>query len=112
MPYTWLDDYTDFFKVFNYEALAVRMGDNGMELWESYVAGCDPTDPDDKFLVTAIEADAKGVTHLDWTPNLTPDRVYTVLGKASLTDGSEWGVTNSATRYFKIQVAMPPPSVE
>ena len=34
------------------------------------------------------------------------ERVYTVEGRESLTDG-DWGPTNAASRFFRVKVNMP-----
>jgi hypothetical protein len=46
-----------------------------------------------------------------WGPDLNEggtknERVYTVEGRESLTDG-DWGPTNSASRFFRVKVSMP-----
>jgi len=46
------------------------------------------------------------VAVVTWEPDLRPDRVYTIEGRASLTHG-EWGVTNPASRVFRVGAAMP-----
>ena len=48
---------------------------------------------------------------IGWGPDLNEDgtkqeRVYTVEGRESLTDG-EWGPTNAASRFFRVKVSMP-----
>ncbi len=46
-----------------------------------------------------------------WEPDLNEggtkhERVYTVEGRESLTDG-DWGPTNAASRFFRVKVSMP-----
>ncbi|MCL1921271.1 MAG: InlB B-repeat-containing protein [Kiritimatiellaeota bacterium] len=72
-----------------------------------WLAGLIPGDPTSKFRITNFAVNATGnVTALDWTPDLRPHRVYTVLGKTNLMDNA-WGVTNNATHFFKVRVALP-----
>jgi hypothetical protein len=48
---------------------------------------------------------------IGWEPDLNEggtkhERVYTVEGRESLTEGS-WGPTNAASRFFRVRVSMP-----
>lgn len=72
-PYWWLaaNGYTE-----NPEAAAESVGVNGFPLWQSYVAGLNPNDPDSRLEVS-LETGANGSTHvLNW--NTVTGRVYTV----------------------------------
>ncbi len=47
---------------------------------------------------------------IGWEPDLNEggtkhERVYTVEGKANLTDS--WAPTNAASRFFRVKVSMP-----
>jgi len=42
-----------------------------------------------------------------WSPDLG-DRLYTVEGKASLTD-SEWRTLDAGCRFFRVRVELPKP---
>lgn len=114
VPYSWLTGYglgvdTDF------ETAAKRrtekVGANGrpMAVWQDYVMGTDPTDPDD--FIRAMIAITNNVPHVSWTPNLNTNgvvrRVYTVMGKTNLTDAAWTCPTNAAHRFFKVKVEMP-----
>jgi len=112
VPLEWLLHYRDWLGVTDPTALALSQGANGYLLWESYVAGLDPTDADSKFRIThfAMQSnggkDAAAVTQLDWAPRRA-DRSYTIWGKTNLTDTTPWYTpTNSGTRFFKVNVEM------
>ena len=67
-----------------------------MALWQDYVAGTDPTNPDD-FLRATITV-TNDMPHVSWTPNLNTNGevwVYTVMGKTNLTDAAWVCSTNS-----------------
>jgi hypothetical protein len=87
----------------DYEALANKRGANGIPVWDSYVAGLDPTDHKSRF--TAFITMEEGSPIITWEPRLR-SRVYTVVGKESLSDTADWGKTNSLTRFFKVRVEL------
>ncbi len=93
-----------------YESAAKEDAANGVnEVWECYVAGLNPTNATDMFRTVILWKDGKPV--IGWDPDLNEggtkqERVYTVLGRESLTQGS-WGPTNAASRFFKVKVALP-----
>ena len=105
VPYLWLETF--FPDGGAYETIANRPGANGIPVWQSYVAGLDPTDALSKFLITNFVVNAESrVTALDWTPR-RGDRVYTVYGKTNLLDTTPWFTpTNSGTRFFKVEVKL------
>jgi len=118
VPYTWLDTYySGLVTPQNYEDKADSIGANGHKVWESYIAGLIPTNAASKFAITNFVVNAQGkVTKLEWSPNyeVIPEpvsgklRVYTVYGKTNLTDITPWYTpTNSATRFFRVEVKMP-----
>ena len=79
-----------------------------MAVWQDYVAGTDPTNPND-FLRAVISL-SNDVPYVSWTPNLNTNgevRVYTVMGKTNLTDAAWVCPTNAAHRFFKVKVEMP-----
>ena len=54
---------------------------------------------------------ADGEPIVGWEPDLNAggkkhERVYTVEGRESLTDGN-WGPTNAASRFFRVKVSLP-----
>ena len=113
VPYVWLrghfphtpDEYDA------YESAAKEDAANGLNtVWECYVAGLSPTDAADVFR-TVISMDGEGNPVITWEPDLNEggtkqERVYTVEGCESLTDGV-WGPTNAASRFFRVKVGMP-----
>ena len=61
-----------------------------------------------RFMITNIVIDAQtGLSVLHWSPDLTPDRKYTVYGKTNFTDASWHSPTNDGTRFFKVDVRLP-----
>jgi len=115
VPFTWLDPYLTWKGVtMGYAPRALSQGANEMTFWESYVAGCDPTNSASRFLITNFVMTGSAITAIGWTPDYeaVPEprtgelRVYTVEGKTNLTD-SVWIPTNSATRFFRVKVSMP-----
>ena len=79
---------------------------NGRTLHECYVAGLDPGDPD-ADLVAYIAMDEASEPVITWAPDLTPDRVYTVVGRTNLTDNGWVVPTNESTRFYKVKAALP-----
>ena len=117
VPYTWLDPYLQWGDTTDHEALALLPGLNGYFVWESYVAGLDPTNKASKFSITNIVVKSSGgilppngdkdvAATINWSPDLRPSRTYKVMGKTNLTDISWHYPTNHATRFFKVSVGM------
>ena len=79
---------------------------NGQTLHECYVAGLDPGDPD-AALMANISMNAASEPVITWAPDLTPDRVYTVIGRTNLTDNGWVEPTNESTRFYKVKVSLP-----
>ena len=79
---------------------------NGRTLHECYVAGLDPGDPD-ADLVANISMNAASEPVITWAPDLTPDRVYTVIGRTNLTDSGWVEPTNESTHFYKVKVSLP-----
>jgi hypothetical protein len=105
VPYAWLDGF-GLAASGDYEAAAKAIGANGVPVWQSYVAGLDPTAPASQLL--AEISFINGKPHISWTPDLSADgRIYSVLGKPSPTYTGSWAATNSASRYFKVKVQLP-----
>ena len=72
----------------SFQQVMAQAGDNGMPLWQSWVAGFDPWDPDSQLLAD-IHVGADGEVEVSWMPDLSnaePKRHYTVMGKTNLTD--------------------------
>ena len=113
VPYVWLRGYfphtPDEYDA--YESAAKEDAANGLnKVWECYVAGLNPTNATDVFR-TVISIGADGGPVVGWDPDLNEcgtkhERVYTVEGRESLTDG-DWVPTNAASRFFRVKVSMP-----
>ena len=78
-------------------------------VWQDFVNGCDPTNPEDVFRATIEFTD--GEPCVSWEPNLNRygiNRIYRILGKDELADESgDWRKYQSGDRFFKVSVAMP-----
>ena len=87
----------------DYEAAAMATAANGVnKVWQCYVAGLEPEDPESVFSMTAKMVD--GAVQLGWEPNLGAERAYAVKGSETL---DSWGETNEASRFFRVNVTMP-----
>jgi len=105
VPFSWLDlFYPGLAGISAYEAIASSIGANSHQVWKSYIAGLNPTNPSSQFTANIIISNAHHL--VTWTPDLSPGRIYTVLGKTNLTD-TAWSQTNSACRFFKVNVEIP-----
>jgi hypothetical protein len=102
VPYWWLDD---FYPDIDPDISAPAIGANGIPVWHSYVAGLDPTSSNSHF--TANISIINSVPHITWKPDLGKDRAYTIEGKANLSDAAWHSPTNSASRFFRVNVEMP-----
>ena len=92
----------------DFETTALADAANGMKVWECYVVGTDPMNPESRF--AAIISLTNGMPYVTWSPNLNTNgiiRNYTVLGKANLADMADWAPTNSTHKFFKVKVEMP-----
>ena len=107
VPFTWLAQYPALLSLYggDYNLAANAMGANGCTVWESYVAGLNPTDPLDRLL-SAI-AITNGALYITWTPDLGLSRKYTILGKTQLSDAAWHSPTNPASMFYKVNVEMP-----
>ena len=89
----------------DWEAAAQAMAANGEnKVWECYVAGLDPANATNRFLVS-LDFDETGAPHLAWLPDLGAERFYYAEGKSSLSD--RWGAVKDGSRFFRIRVALP-----
>ena len=92
----------------DYESAAKATGANGVALWESYVAGLDPTDPTSRFTASiAIGTDGKPL--ITWKPALKGERIYRICGKKDLSDAT-WTADidpkGGVYRFYKITVEL------
>ena len=78
-PYWWLASYG---YTSNFENAATAIGANGMPLWQSYIAGLVPTNPNSQVRLSANRsADARAMI-FNW--NTTTGRVYTLSAKTNM----------------------------
>ena len=112
VPYTWLEEHGfGDGTAEGYEAAASADAANAAyTVADCYVAGLDPTDPAATF--TADITFTNGTTEVSWTPDLNEGgaksaRSYVVEGKPAMAD--DWDATNSASRFFRVKVALPTP---
>ena len=94
------------------QKVMAQAGDNGMPLWQSWVAGLDPWNPDSQLMANiAVVGDEVEVS---WMPDLSkaePKRHYTVMGKTNLTD-TAWVIpVNEEHHFFKVTVTMGEPGI-
>jgi hypothetical protein len=102
-PYPWLDAYR-LVSSGNYAVAEAADADgDGYTAWQEYVAGTNPTNAASVFLT--LFGLSNGLPVVTWTPNLGTARVYTIEGKASLTNAAWAAPTNAATRFFRVRVS-------
>lgn len=115
VPLVWLDE-RDLARDGDYEAAAASDAANGRPVWECYVAGLDPEDPEAEFKVRLWFED--GAVHLGWTPDWSDaedgsGRTYRLMGKKSM--DTEWedvlepaDLSAEGWRFFRVGVSLPP----
>lgn len=111
VPHSWLSGYYPTDSTSDYETRAAQRGANGYYVWQSYVAGLDPTDPTSLFTVRISMTDGKPV--VTYEPELSAEeaakRTYTVYGKKRM-DDTAWSVVSSGKeslyRFFMVSVEM------
>ncbi len=118
-PHWWLASlgYTN-----NFESVVTNIGANGVPLWQSYVAGLNPSNPTNQFRLALTRRANGGGDVLNW--NTATGRVYTIYWTSNLLAGFSplagamdlpWttqSFTNPASpsataRYYRIQVRKP-----
>jgi hypothetical protein len=77
---------------------------DGMLAWQEYVAGSVPTNHGSVFLTLITMSNS--APWITWAPNLGTTRVYTVVGRTNLIEGT-WGPTNTGSHFFRANVFMP-----
>jgi hypothetical protein len=103
----------------DFENAVTQIGINGMPLWQSYIAGLDPTDPNSQ-LTLQLQHDTGPDWILNW--NTVSNRVYTVLTRTNPLDGFTplpeatqlpWtintvtNVSAEPTRFYRLEVFKP-----
>ena len=114
VPYEWLDREAEAYVHWadgDYEEVALWSSENGMPVWECYLAGISPTNETAQFSAKVEFRDGRPVVVPD--PNLGDDREYTYFAKKSLLD-DEWtpleelpDILGGEWRFFCVGVAMP-----
>jgi hypothetical protein len=81
-PYPWLASYG---YTSNQETVITNLGANGFPLWQSYIAGLNPTNPASQLRFTSQEVHHSTNFVLTWNP--VPDRLYTLWVSTNLAIG-------------------------
>ncbi len=117
---TWAEQYPGFETKFGSDftaALTKLTGKrdgagNAMLVWQDFVAGTDPTDPDDNF-TASITFDAQGRPVISWSPELSSaeaaKRTYRKFGKVRLNDANWTEIAvgeEEDYNFFKVTVEM------
>jgi len=117
---TWSEQYPGFEAKFGSDftaALTKPTGKhdgagNAMFVWQDYVAGTDPTNPNDVFKASITFDKDTGEPIISWTPELSAQeaakRLYRKYGKVKLNDGDWTPIDGDASDYnfFKVTVEM------
>ena len=104
VPNAWVDEHNLRTGEMSYSyAVSGISATSGLPYWAGYIIN--PEDPDAELRITNFVAHA-GAIAIGWSPNRS-DRVYTIWGKTNLTDAAWHTPTNSATRFFTVEVSMP-----
>ena len=87
---------------------------NPMFVWQDFVAGTDPTKPEDTFKASITFDKDTGKPVISWTPELSgaeaAKREYKVFGKAKIND-KDWTLVDGDAEdfnFFKVSVGMKP----
>ena len=117
VPHGWFKQFPGFRELFGDDlasALRIHTGKRTssgemMYVWQDYVAGTDPTDPNDVF--RAFISFTNGMPCINWTPDLNTNgatvRTYTIEGRESISHGAWEHPTNSTHRFFRVKVDIP-----
>ena len=105
-----------------FETAVTSLGANGFQLWQSYIAGLDPTNPASQLLLSGTPANSGADFILNW--NTVTGRVYSISSSSNLLDvfaplpgatSLPWTVqsfTNtpspdSAQQFYRLEVQKP-----
>ena len=113
VPNTWVDEYrliettgaSDYLAALKMPSGKIGYGGAPLCYWADYIAGTVPTNPASVFRVTGFSV-VDGAIVITWDPD-RDDREYTVWGKTNLTDAAWHTPTNSASRFFRVEVDLP-----
>ena len=116
----WAEQYPDFEAKFGSDFSAAIVAETGkrdgagnaMRVWQDFVAGTDPTDPNSVFTATITFDAGTGQPVISWSPELSPEeaakRTYRKYGKVKLTD-EDWTEIDgdeASYNFFKVSVEM------
>ena len=118
----WAKQYPDFEDLYGEDfgkAVTAQTGKrdgagNPMFVWQDFVAGTDPTKPEDTFKASITFDKDTGKPVISWTPELSETeaakREYKVFGKAKIND-KDWTLVDGDAEdfnFFKVSVGMKP----
>ena len=101
VPHSWVDEVVgksdalaakfngDYDVFLTQSSGKVKANGYPLSIWEEYVAGTDPADPDSIFKVTEVTFE-NGVLKVSWEPDLGDDRKYTEYGAMGLGSAASW----------------------
>ena len=116
----WAEQYPGFAAKFGNDFTAAVTKPTGktdcagrpMMVWQDFVAGTDPTDPDDMFRASITFDKATNKPIISWAPELSSaeaaKRIYRIFGKVRLND-AEWTEVDGDEEdysFFKVTVEM------
>ena len=104
VPFSWLSGH-GLAADGNYGGAAFAPAANpAYDIWQCWLAGISPVDPDAQFRAAIRMVDGEPV--VTPVPDLGAERDYTVVGKASLEE-YDWLPAGAASRFFRVKVSMP-----
>ena len=121
IPNSWVDEYDligatgvsdgDYYAALTNNSGKVGFGGAPLSYWADYIAGTVPTNSASKLKFSGISM-TNGVIYLEWDPDWSDPggaiyREYVIWGKTNLTDAAWHTPTNSASRFFAIEVRIP-----
>ncbi len=119
VPATWAANFPSYVEKFGSDFTASLTKPTGKKdaagasllVWQDYVAGTDPTNPDDTFRATVSMVGGEPV--VSWEPTLTAaeaaKRTYTIYGRQALYSGDWTSVAAGHAKdynFFKVTVEM------
>ena len=120
VPSEWAAQYPGFAAAFGTDFTAALVSQTGkrdgagnpMFVWQDFVAGTDPTNPDDVFTASLTFDKATGEPVVSWSPELSAaeaaKRIYRVSGKTRIND-AEWADIDGNAgefNFFRVTVEM------
>ena len=116
----WAAQYPDFAATFGTDFSAALTMETGkydgagkpVFVWQDYVAGTDPTDPNSVFTASVTFDAETGEPVISWSPELSPaeaaKRLYRIYGKVQMTD-PDWLPLDgylSGYNFYRVTVEM------